>query len=73
MPQKKLKNSKAIQRLEILVDKAITENWPMDRLAGLLSKPKKVDNYAGHSLWRNWNQKKSKTTKDDSGWLHMWI
>lgn len=42
----KSKNLRAIQRLEILVDKAVTENWSMDKLAGLLSKPKKVNDYA---------------------------
>lgn len=32
------------ERTKILIEKAVIENWPMFKLAGFLSKPKRTDN-----------------------------
>lgn len=45
----KSKESRIPDRLEILVDQAITNDWPMARLAGLLSKPKRIVKNADYS------------------------
>lgn len=45
----KSEESRIPDRLEILVDQAITNDWPMVRLAGLLSKPKRIVKNADYS------------------------